>query len=73
VRRKNDWDARFGVSRRAKDRATLAEAERAIEAEEAAALQRAADSAHAQWLEDEMREQLAFEAEKRRQLKRNAT
>jgi hypothetical protein len=60
MKKKNDWNERFGASRRAKDRALLQAVERAIEEEEeTAALQRAADSAHAQWLEDEMREAIA--------------
>jgi hypothetical protein len=68
--KKNEWASRFGAKRKVTDRAILAAAECAIVAEEAAALQHKADSAHAQWLEDEMRQQLAFENEKRRMLRR---
>ena len=36
--RKNDWEARFGARRRAKDKAYCQEAERALAAEERAKL-----------------------------------
>jgi hypothetical protein len=57
--RKNEWASRFGAKRKEIDRRILAEVERQIAAEEAAALQHKADSAHAQWLEDEDRERIA--------------
>jgi hypothetical protein len=53
--KKNEWASRFGARRKEIDRAILAEAERALEAEE-----RKMDQA--KWLETEMRQQLAFEA-----------
>jgi hypothetical protein len=55
------WNQIYGPQRRAKDRAYLEAAERALEAEE-----RKIDQA--KWLETEMRQQLAFEAEKRESL-----
>ena len=43
----NTWQARFGAKRRAIDKALLAEAERAIGAEEKAALEQRASIARA--------------------------